>query len=157
MKKVVLVFLIMLCIVGTYSTICAQSQRNQHAVTRNITGKWSCVSKERVRNQFGENLPAWTFDLKLEVINNQIRGDYLVSCPLHMRFDGNLYTGDEEYYDIKGRWVGNKYIVKYQSSREAIVTAYIKPLSSQKIEWGVISVKGGCSLAPKKAILTKEK
>ena len=157
MKKEVLLLFIMLCLVAACSTVCAQAQRSQHTATRNITGRWSCASKERVTNQFGEKFPSWIFDLKLKVENNQIKGDYLVSCPLHERFDGNLYSGDEEDFDIKGKWVGDKYIVKYESSWGANVTAYIKPITSRKIEWRIISEKGGCTMAPKRAILTKER
>ena len=122
-----------------------------------ITGMWSCVSKEVVEDASGEKMPSWTFDLKLKVENNQIRGDYLVFLPLHLWTDGNLHSPGGDSFDIRGKWNGDRYIVKYQSSRDADVTAYIKPISSQKIEWGVISVKGGCSFAPEKAILTKER
>lgn len=122
----------------------------------NITGNWTCTSKEIVENQFGEKSPSWTFDLKLKATGNEIKGDYFASYPLCMRFDGNLYDNYEDDFDIKGRWDGEKYVVKYHSSHDADVVAHIKPISSRKIEWRIVSIKGGCTMAPSKAILIKE-
>lgn len=132
------------------------SLQNKNPNKINITGKWTCASKEKEENQFGEIFPSWTFDLQVKVTGNAIIGNYFASYPLCMRFDGNLYDHDENYFDIKGRWDGEKYVVKYHSSRDADVVAYIKPITTRKIEWRIISVKGGCTMAPQKAVLIKE-
>lgn len=132
------------------------SLQNKNPNKINITGKWSCASKEIEENQFGEIFPSWTFDLQVKVTGNEIKGSYFASYPLCMRFEGNLYDNDEDDFDIKGRWDGEKYIVKYHSSRDADVVAYIKPITTRKIEWRIISVKGFCTMAPQKAVLIKE-
>ena len=150
------VLFVMLCFIGAQSKIHTQADKKQLTTTRSITGMWSCTSKETVVESSGEEIPSWTFDLKLEVINNQIRGDYIVIFP-DLRTDGNLYSPGEDSFDIRGKWNGDKYIVKYESSRGANVIAYIKPITSRKIEWRIISVKGGCSFAPQRAILTRKR
>ena len=155
MKKVVLVFYVMLCFAGTFSAICAQNQRSPHATTRNITGKWICISKENIINQLGEEVPSWMFNLKLKVENDRIKGDYLVST--QYKFDGRLYLDDEEPLDIRGKWYKNKYIVKFRSGWSAEVIAYIKPINSQKIEWRVVSVRDGYTIVPRRAILTRRR
>lgn len=155
MKKVVLVFYVMLCFAGTFSAICAQNQRSPRATTRNITGNWAGISKDNIINQLGEEVPSWLFSLKLKVENDRIKGDYLLST--QNKFDGSLYLFDEEPFDIRGKWYKNKYIVKFRSGWCAEVIAYIKPINSQKIEWRVVSVREGCTLVPRRAILTRRR
>ncbi len=124
--------------------------------TTNITGYWSCTASEQVVS-FGESVPAWTFDLKLTDNGEDIYGDYLVTTPFE-KFDGNWGIFDDvDNFDIKGSWDGSRYVVKYTSSWEGRVTATIRPISSNKIEWRVLSVKDGGSMAPDYAVLTKTK
>ena len=126
---------------------------NQKAV--DITGHWTCSSPKTVKGDDGHSIPSWTFDLKLTTSGPNISGDYLVVYPASMKTDGNpgLYD-DEDNFDIKGNWDGEKYVVRYQSSWEANVKASIKPISSNQIEWRIISATGGSTFAPDKATLT---